>query len=194
MAPRILPLQSGMITSSAEAETAGGRAMVEDRRLRWVQSGGGPLVVLPQSHLASWGGSNRPRPADDYGRACGVPGYQGVLAAGAAEALVLGDVPLLTAPCRLDGVRYLLRWLYAPGEAELLAAFRAAAPSLAAVEVSAFRHPGGRAMLFDAAMPGRSRVRGGVAFRLAAGRYDVVASVWEMDEVGFVSHALRPVG
>src|SRR5438128_2525114 len=92
------------------------------RRLRWVQSLGGPLVVLPARHLAAWGGCVRPRSATDYDRACGVYGYQGVIPAGAGEALVIGDMPLLTAPCRLAGIRYLVRWLYAPSEAELLAA------------------------------------------------------------------------
>ena len=163
-----------------------------DKRLRWVQSAGGPLVVLPARYRRSWGGCWRPRSATDYDRACGVPGYQGVLAAGAGDALVLGDTPDLTAPCRLGGVRYLLRWGFAPNEAEMLAAFRAAAPTLAADERCVFRHPGGWVVLFDAALTWCLSSRG-VSFRLAAGRYEVAACVWERGEVGFTAHAFRPV-
>ena len=158
--------------------------------LLWLESAGGPLIVLPARHLRSWGGCWRPRAATDYDRACGVRGYQGVIAAGAGDALVLGDCPLLTAPCRLGGVRYLLRWGFASGEAEMLAAFRAAAASLVAAERAVCRHPGGRAVLFDSALAGR-RAAGGVSFRLAAGRYEVAACVWEGGEVGFTAHAFR---
>ena len=48
-------------------------------------------------------------------------------------------------------------------------------------------------MLFDSALAGR-RPAGGVSFRLAAGRYEVAACVWEGGEVGFTAHAFRPLG
>jgi hypothetical protein len=64
----------------------------------WVTSAGGPLILIPQSVCHQWGGAPRTYPDDegDYGRACGVDGYLGLIDVGAAQALVLGDMPART--------------------------------------------------------------------------------------------------
>lgn len=64
----------------------------------WVTSAGGPLILIPESACHHWGGAPRTYPDDegDYGRACEVDGYVGLIDVGAAQALVLGDMPART--------------------------------------------------------------------------------------------------
>ncbi|MFG2417824.1 Imm21 family immunity protein [Streptomyces sp. NPDC048448] len=64
----------------------------------WVTSAGGPLILIPQSACHRWGGAPRTYPDDegDYGRACDVDGYVGLIDVGTTQALVLGDMPART--------------------------------------------------------------------------------------------------
>jgi hypothetical protein len=79
--------------------------------LQWIQSNGGPLLLLPSSLLGAWEGADEPEPyrgvearshwnpggpATDYDRACDVPDLAGTVPVGAGEGLVLGDEPLAT--------------------------------------------------------------------------------------------------
>ncbi|MDT0466630.1 Imm21 family immunity protein [Streptomyces gibsoniae] len=109
---------------------------VRDRLgLTWVQSMGGPLIVVPMSALHQWGGctedgvivdgSDQP---DDYDRACAVEEYAEVMSLGgtgttSAPVLVLGDEPATT--CYLPEQRIFLRWLAADSDTRLLAAAEA---------------------------------------------------------------------
>jgi hypothetical protein len=96
--------------------------------LTWVESGGGPLLVAPKSELAQWGGStNDDGPVEawgDYGRACSVQGYIGLVSVGGQQALVLGDEP--ASATYLPAERLFLRWAAADSEAELVAAAKQA--------------------------------------------------------------------
>jgi hypothetical protein len=64
----------------------------------WVTSLGGPLILIPESACPHWGGAPRNYPDDegDYGRACAVPGYIGLIDVATTTALVLGDQPART--------------------------------------------------------------------------------------------------
>ncbi|CAM5731079.1 hypothetical protein SALBM217S_01780 [Streptomyces griseoloalbus] len=63
-----------------------------------VESGGGPLVAVPETVLPFWTAAGRVRL--DYDRACEVDGLVGLLPVGDAAALVLGDEPAATAYLR----------------------------------------------------------------------------------------------
>ncbi|MFJ7423797.1 Imm21 family immunity protein [Streptomyces uncialis] len=96
--------------------------------LVWVQSMGGPLIVLPVSALSAWGGGTEDGvilggtgAPDDYDRACDVGGWAGVVdVTPTRSGLVLADEPATT--CYLPGQRIFVRWLAAESDAELLAA------------------------------------------------------------------------
>ncbi|WP_436776916.1 Imm21 family immunity protein [Yinghuangia sp. YIM S09857] len=81
--------------------------------LRWVESMGGPLVVVPVSALEHWAGCSESWGEDgvhdDYDRACDIEGYAGVLGVGAggAQALVLGDNPATS--CFVPALRVFVR-------------------------------------------------------------------------------------
>nr|WP_062347476.1 Imm21 family immunity protein [Herbidospora yilanensis] len=59
---------------------------------------GGPLILIPESACDLWAGApmNFPDEEGDYGRACAVDDYIGLIDVGTAQALVLGDVPART--------------------------------------------------------------------------------------------------
>ena len=94
----------------------------------WVDSLGGPLVVVPRSALSGWHGGTASGltvggdALDDYDRACAVDDLAAVitLAGHSAEALVLADEPATT--CYLQEHHAFVRWLAADSAADLLAA------------------------------------------------------------------------
>ncbi|WP_245923480.1 immunity 21 family protein [Paractinoplanes atraurantiacus] len=94
----------------------------------WVSSGGGPLLAAPQSALSLWtGADSTDGPTGDwgdYGRACAVDGYIGLVAIGQQQALVLGDEPATTT--YLPSERLFLRWAAAYEEDGLVSAARQA--------------------------------------------------------------------
>ncbi|MFB6827097.1 Imm21 family immunity protein [Streptomyces virginiae] len=89
----------------------------------WVESGGGPLVVVPAEVLDRWEGADGEGPESDYDRACAVVDRTGLLTVGPSHALVLGDEPSSTTFLPEHGV--FVRWVAAESEAELLAGVEA---------------------------------------------------------------------
>ncbi|XVV08612.1 immunity 21 family protein [Actinoplanes sp. CA-131856] len=124
----------------------------------WVSSGGGPLLAAPQSALSLWtGADSTDGPVEtwgDYGRACAVDGYIGVVAIGQQQALVLGDEPATTT--YLPSERLFLRWAAADEEDDLVSAARQAVRN--GVEWDADEDVrwvvDGPVVLFDSAWPG----------------------------------------
>ncbi|MET7540498.1 Imm21 family immunity protein [Streptomyces sp. NPDC005349] len=100
------------------------------RSAGWVESLGGPLIVVPVSVLAEWSGCSEswgeePGSVEDYDRACAVENWAGLLDVGTngAQALVLADEPATSR--YLPEQRVFVRWLAADSEDELLAAAQA---------------------------------------------------------------------
>lgn len=145
-----------MITSSSTADDAC------DPSLAWVESMGGPLIVVPVSALAFWGGCTESglmagdaTAPDDYDRACAVDDLAGVIPIdeNGAQALVLADEP--TTSCYLPQYRAFLRWRAANSEAGL----RAAADTVLADPATVWEECGtwvsdGPAVLMDSAEAG----------------------------------------
>jgi len=96
----------------------------------WVTSLGGPLILVPHSACPLWRGAppNYPEEEDDYGRACAVDGYIGLIDVGHAKALVLGDYPARTT--FLPGHRILLREIAGGNDEEIIAAALGALPAI----------------------------------------------------------------
>ncbi|WP_327738770.1 immunity 21 family protein [Streptomyces nojiriensis] len=99
--------------------------------LAWVQSMGGPLIVVPVSAQGQWGGCTEDGVIvggtdvpDDYDRACDVDGWAGMVDVGTGgSGLVLADEPAKT--CYLSEQNVFLRWLAADSDTELLEAAQA---------------------------------------------------------------------
>ncbi|CAL9599208.1 immunity 21 family protein [Streptomyces sp. enrichment culture] len=159
---------------------------------QWAESGGGPLVAVPEAVLPFWTGADGEEAASDYDRACEVDGPVGLLPVGDGAALVLGDEPAATAYLPEHGV--LVRWIAADTEAELLARVPAALDTADWEPPVEWRVPG-PVVLFDAAWPG-SHATGTGHLRLAlpAGRYGVgAAQVRPGPETWLALVRLRPL-
>lgn len=88
-------------------------------QVEWVESGGGPLIAIPEVVLPFWTGADGDELASDYDRACEVDGLVGLLPVGNTTALVLGDEPAATSYLPEHGT--FVRWSAGDSERELLA-------------------------------------------------------------------------
>ncbi|MFJ9948745.1 Imm21 family immunity protein [Kitasatospora sp. NPDC091207] len=149
-------------------------------QVRWVESLGGPLVVVPESALDAWSGSaGGGGPVDDYDRACAVEGLTGLLPVGPSDALVLADEPASTAWLAERGL--FVRWSAAESEEALLASVDAALLAACWDPEVIWQVPG-PAVLFDAAWTGEESGREEhVRIDLTAGRHAVRAAYVEPD-------------
>ncbi|MET7511892.1 immunity 21 family protein [Streptomyces sp. NPDC005480] len=139
--------------------------------VQWVESGGGPLIVVPVVALPSWSGGDGDRPETDYDRACGVDGYAGLVTVGRSRALVLGDEPASTSFLPERGV--FVRWCAAESEEELLDSVDAALADAVWEPEQRWDVPGS-VFLFDSAWPGGElEPENHLRVELKPGRYGV---------------------
>ena len=182
--------------------------MVEERlRLTWVNTTGGPHLVIPERYAPAWEGCFAPTggrtveatfrynpdgPATDYDRACDVAGWLGVIPVGRGQGLVLGGDPTQAAYYRWGRGHFILRWLYAESEAELLDHFHDVQARLPVEEEAVFRHPGGKVFLMDSTdVPGRWLVQH-TEFALPRGGYRVQTGHSETASTYIIVHQLLP--
>ncbi|MEV5101133.1 immunity 21 family protein [Streptomyces massasporeus] len=123
----------------------------EPGAVEWVESGGGPLIAVPETVLPFWAGADGEETASDYDRACEVDGHVGLLPVGDCTALVLGDEPASTAYLPDRGM--FVRWCAADSEHELLAGVPSATATAEWGPETTWKVPG-PVRLFDAAWPG----------------------------------------
>jgi hypothetical protein len=135
--------------------------------IKWVSTNGGPLVIIPVEIAHLWrgdGGLGLPngdlslvwetvKTRTDYGRACGIEDYLGVLQVGPGRCLVFGDEPLATAflPTQDGGI--FVRWVHADQEEDVLRAVRAVPESLWNRFPETIEVGSGGLLLFDSACP-----------------------------------------
>ena len=136
--------------------------------ISWVGSGGGPLIVVPSEIAHHWRGVETTRPPtgdldsiwedvrskDDYGRACGVDDYLGVLACGPGECLILGDEPMQTTILPTGDGGLVVRWMWAESDEDVRRAARSAPEGVWGATSHRFDVGGGGLLLFDSAYPG----------------------------------------
>ncbi|MFD5087723.1 Imm21 family immunity protein [Kitasatospora sp. NPDC058406] len=142
----------------------------------WVESLGGPLIVVPEAVLEAWSGSagNDDGTDDDYDRACAVEGHIGLVQVGSAAGLVLGDEPASTAYLPAQSV--FVRWSAAESEEAMLRSVDAAMRA-APWEAGLLWQVPGPVVLFDSAWTGEEcRREDHVRVDLEAGPYLVRAA------------------
>ncbi|MER6012435.1 immunity 21 family protein [Streptomyces bluensis] len=141
---------------------------------QWVESGGGPLIAVPEVVLPFWTGASGGEMSSDYDRACDINGSIGLLPVGDTRALVLGDEPASTAFLPEHGT--FVRWYAANSEDELLAGVPTALQTALWEPEVEWRVPG-PVVVFDAAWPGdSSRSTDHLRVELESGRYGVSAA------------------
>ncbi|MET7893505.1 Imm21 family immunity protein [Streptomyces mirabilis] len=146
--------------------------------LTWLETEGGPFIVVPRSALAHWSGTE-----GDYDRACEVMDLVGVLALpDGAEALVLGDEPLSTA--YLPEYQVLVRWCYVESEEGVADFIRVGLPTAEWAEGPELSTTG-ELVMFDAAYFGTEvgTLTDSTVLELGAGRYRVDSASIEPDHL-----------
>ncbi|WP_405797926.1 Imm21 family immunity protein [Streptomyces sp. NBC_01506] len=147
--------------------------------VEWVESSGGPLVMVPAGALPSWLGSDSDEQETDYDRACEVDGWVGLIAVGSEVALVLGGEPASTA--FLPGPGLFVRWCAGESEAEFLESIGPALDA-AAWEPEIYWDLSGAVLLFDPVWSGRELAGQDQArVDLESGRYAVSWAYVEPD-------------
>jgi len=94
-------------------------------RLHWIESTGGPLLLLEGGLLDHWHGAfGNGGGMTDYDRACEVADYVEILEVGKGYGLVLGEEPFATTwwPSDQGAKGFLVRWVCAEDEAQICAA------------------------------------------------------------------------
>jgi hypothetical protein len=132
--------------------------MKPESSLVWIESAGGPLLLLEANLLAYWRGcfSDSEDTPTDYDRACAVDDYIGVIAVGSSHAIVLGEEPFSTAWWRLPklGQGLLVRWVYAENDIAVVRALEDL-PNAAWLRTDIeFHVSNGKLILFDATCSG----------------------------------------
>jgi len=102
--------------------------MEDEAFLDWIESAGGPLLMLEEDLLSHWRGSQQVFIGEptDYERACAVDDYIALIAVNSREGIVLGEEPFRTAwwfSLEL-GYGFLVRWVFANSEADVLQALK----------------------------------------------------------------------
>lgn len=170
--------------------------------MTWVESAGGPLILMSEALLPYWGGSEPPPPgtsvtatfrwsvdgpATDYDCACDVAAYAGVIRIGDGQGLVLGDMPM-PAAWWPDGGGFLVRWMAAPNDEAVLNILRGLSLDLAWDPEAEFEFRAGPLVLFDSAWPGSDVRSEAIRLELAAGRYRVDTALLETEDISIVLH------
>jgi hypothetical protein len=149
----------------------------EPGEVEWVESSGGPLVVVPEAGLPSWSGSDSGEPEADYDRACEIDDWVGLIPVGGEAALVLGGDPASTAFLPEQGL--FVRWCAAESESALFESVGVAIESAVWEPELVWTVPG-PVVLFDAVFSG-AEVDGEdhVVAPVEPGRYAVRAAYVE---------------
>ena len=122
----------------------------------WIESAGGPLLLLEKSLLPRWHGYARnDATMTDYERACEIADYLGVVRVGSGYGVVLGEEPFSTTwwHCQKSGLSLIVRWVYAESEAKIIEALKSLPPDHWLTTNVELEIREGELILFDAACP-----------------------------------------
>ncbi|MGG2464406.1 Imm21 family immunity protein [Streptomyces sp. RGM 3693] len=160
---------------------------------KWIESTGGPFVIVPAPHAAVWQGIE----GDDYDEACLVEDYVGRVEFGPAAqkvpGIVVADEPL---PATfLPDLQCLLQWSYAPSEQALIDGARRSFDGIDNWHQGPVLDVHDPLIMFDATIPGNSLEQAEtLSVSLPTGSYQFHTADFEIgDDVAGRLHAIRPL-
>ncbi|MEU9498472.1 Imm21 family immunity protein [Streptomyces sp. NPDC048196] len=160
---------------------------------KWIESTGGPFVLLPATHALDWQGIE----GDDYDAACLVEDYLGRVEFGPEDqkvpGIVVADEPLPTT--FLPDLQCFLQWSYAPSEQALVDGARSSFHDIDDWHQGPALDVQDQLIVFDATVPGHSLEEAEtLPVSLPAGSYRFHTADFEVgDDVAGRLHALRPL-
>ncbi|WP_353962866.1 MULTISPECIES: Imm21 family immunity protein [unclassified Streptomyces] len=160
---------------------------------RWIESSGGPFVILPVSCLPDWLGSY----GEDYDAACEVEEYLGLVRAGTPgsteEGLVVADEPLPAT--YIPDLKCVLQWQYASSENELVSAARRSIAGPLDWQRGPQFELRDRLVMFDASASGESLEENEkLELPLTPGRYECFTADYSSgSDISGRLHQFRPI-
>lgn len=170
--------------------------------MKWLSSEGGPLILVARARLLRWRGvdcsaSDVLDPTTDYGRACGVRDFVGLIDVGDVNGLVFGDEPMQTTWLPADDGRggLFVRWHWSLDETSVLDSIRSISNCSFVSAAFTFTVNDAAHFLFDSALAGaRVTDANALLIELAPGRYGIQTAEYRPNpETSLVLHKLSPV-
>lgn len=169
---------------------------IPERALSWLDTGGGPFVLIQSKAAALWRGLRNVELDSDFDRACDVEDYLDLVPFPGGDALVLADAPFPTAVLAgptFGGV-YLIRRLWGDEDDQAtLDAVHDLRADTWNTESLVFDAGDGDCRLFDAVHPGGAAPET-LHFQIAPGRHSIqTADVQEEEALCLMVHRLVPL-
>jgi hypothetical protein len=158
--------------------------------LNWIDSDGGPLILMEKEVFPSWNGDVEVKQHDtDYDRACNVEDYVGVIEVQPLRAIVFGDEPMRTTWWQIgeyEGI--VVRWMYASDEESVIKALITMHDIKwedSEIEIS---FPNGNLILFDSVYS-YDEVEDSLSIQIKSGVYKIQTSSYQPNEhISLVLH------
>ena len=164
--------------------------------MKWIESGGGPFILVPTDHLPEWRGIDAGPSEDetDYDRACEISDDIGILEVGGTHAVVFGDEPFRTTWVPNEkGGGFVVRWVYADNENSVTNYIAQGGLERVVTDAGVSVRLNGPCVLFDAAEPGDDIRAESIAIGFSPGRYVVKSALVDVSpEVRLLIHQLAP--
>jgi hypothetical protein len=154
--------------------------------MKWIESTGGPLLILEKVVLSNWG-SNNPNGngQTDYDRACSVEEYIGVINVGYGKTLVLGDVPARTSwfQSKDDKGGLIIRWIYGRSEKQVEEYIENQLPDWNCyvnenIQIKIIK---GDMLIWDSAFVYTDKCAEKIEFNIVPGNYRILSGIYEPD-------------
>lgn len=160
--------------------------------MKWIESLGGPLVLVLKSLVGAWGGadSEHPMEGDDYGRACAIKGYLGEIPIATGFGLVLWGSPDRTTILETGAGWALLRWQCADSEVEMLKCVHENIGNAEVLEQLQHTVSEETYELFDSVYPG-NEIEKSLQLKISPGVYRVSTRSHSESRTGFLAHVFE---
>ncbi len=161
--------------------------------MKWIESLGGPLVlVVPNSLVGAWGGSNLEHPlqGDDYGRACAIEGYLGEIPIASGFGLVLAGGCDPTAILETHRGWVLLRLQGADSDAKMLECLYKNINNAQVLEQLDHNVIEAEHVLFDTAYSGKE-FEESLQLKLSPGVYRISTRSYSEPRTEFLAHVFE---
>ena len=165
-------------------------------KVKWVNSGGGPLIFCGMAAAAGWRGahgSSVAAIATDYERACDLISYLHLLPSGSSHVLVLGDEPLQSTFIHTLRGPVIFRWVSCLSAGTAETAINDLPATLPSLEESlTLSLDESNVTLFDAAMS-FEEASDKLSAQMPAGEYVVTTELYKTNRVfEFLVHRFVP--
>lgn len=165
------------------------------KSLSWIESTGGPLLLLERELLPYWHGIlENGVTGTDYDRACRIADYVGAIEVGPGVGLILGEEPFSTTWWQSEDLlnSFLVRWVCAEDEAKVRAVLSSLSSGNQWQPTDVRILVDSELILFDSSCPGTD-IDDYLTIKIAAGRYTVETLYYSPnDELSLILHRFVP--